>query len=129
MALTALDYITIDGTQIYKPPEFAPQMEDIYSGEYTTCTGKTVGDCIGWKWSDMTLQWDALPQDMVDVLVNMSGEATLVFDSPLGTHTEKIIRSSAVQLRNRNTIRGQTIWRNVSVAIRFINAHPKEASS
>lgn len=123
MALTALDYITIGGAQIYKPPEFAPQMEDIYAGEYTTCTGKTVGDRIGWKWSDMTLQWDALPQDMVDVLVNMTGEVDLAFDSPLGTQTEKIIRSSAVQLRNRNTIRGQTIWRNVSVAIRFINAH------
>lgn len=123
MALTALDYITIGGTRIYKPPAFAPQMEDITAGEYTTCTGKTVGDRIGWKWSDMTLQWDALPQDMVDVLVNMTGEIDMVFDSPLGTHTEKIIRASAVQLRNRNTIRGQTIWRNVSVAIRFINAH------
>lgn len=123
MALTALDYITIDGTQIYKPREFSPQIEDIYAGEYVTCTGKTVGDRIGWKWSDMTLQWDALPQDMVDVLVNMRGETELIFDSPLGTETETIIRDSAVQLRNRNTIRGQTIWRNVSVAIRFINAH------
>lgn len=123
MALTALDYITINGAQLYKPPAFAPQMEDISAGEYTTCTGKTVGDRIGWKWSDMELQWDALPQSMVDILVGMTGEATLVFDSPLGTQTEKIIRSSAVQLRNRNTIRGETLWRNVSVSIRFIDAH------
>ena len=50
MALTALDYITIDGSRIYKPREFAPQIEDLYAGEYTTCTGKIVGDRIGWKW-------------------------------------------------------------------------------
>lgn len=123
MALTALDYITIGGERLYKPPGFAPQIEDIYAGEYMTCTGKTVGDRIGWKWSDMTLEWDALPQSMVDILVGLSGAATLVFDSPLGTQTEQIIRSSAVQLRNRNTIRGETIWRNVSVSIRFIDAH------
>ena len=123
MALTALDFITIDGDQIYRPPTFAPQMEDIYSGEYTTCTGKTVGDRIGWKWADMTLSWDALPQSMVDVLVGMTGAVTMVFDGPQGTQTEEIIRDSAVQLRNRNTIRGETYWLNVSVQIRFINAH------
>ena len=123
MALTALDYITIDGNRIYKPREFAPQIEDLYAGEYTTCTGKIVGDRIGWKWSDMVLQWEALPQDMVDILVGMTGESTMVFDAPQGTQTEKIIRASAVQLRNRNTIRGKTIWRNVSVAVRFIGAH------
>ena len=110
MALTALDFITIDGDQIYRPPTFAPQMEDIYSGEYVTCTGKTVGDRIGWKWSDMTLEWDALPQSMVDILVGLEGEATLEFDAPQGQQTEKFIRSSAVQLRNRNSIRGETIW-------------------
>lgn len=123
MALTGLDYITIDGTQIYKPAAFAPQIEDIYSGEYTTCTGKTVGDRIGWKWADMTLQWDALPQSMVDVLVGMSGAVTMTFDAPQGAQTEEIIRSSSVQLRNRNTIRGEVYWRDVSLEIRFINAH------
>lgn len=123
MALTALDYITIDGDQIYKPPGFAPQIEDLYAGEYVTCTGKIVGDKIGWKWADMSLQWDALPQSMVDILVAMSGEATMVFDAPQGTQTEKIIRTSAVQLRNRNTIRGETYWRDVKVDIKFIGAH------
>lgn len=123
MALTELDYIIINGTQIYKPPNFSPQIEDIYAGEYETCTGKRVGDRVGWRWSNITLTWDALPQEMVDVLVNMSGEGTMVFDAPQGTFTEAVIRSSAVQLRNRNTIRGETWWRNVSVELRFINAH------
>ena len=123
MALTALDFITIGGDQIYKPPGFAPQMEDLYSGEYVTCTGKVVGDRIGWRWADMTLEWQALPQSMVDILTGMNGEETMVFDAPQGTQTEKIIRTSSVQLRNRNTIRGETFWLNVKVDIRFIEAH------
>jgi len=124
MALTAQDYITINGNQILRPPAFAPQIEDIYAGEYTTCTGKTVGDVVGWKYSDATLTWDALPQSSVDVLVAMSGENTLTFVNPSGMiTTETIIRDSVVQLQNRNTIRGEVWWKNVSVAIRFINAH------
>ena len=124
MALTAQDYITINGNQILRPPAFAPQIEDIYAGEYTTCTGKTVGDVVGWKYSDATLTWDALPQSSVDVLVAMSGENTLTFVNPSGMiTTETIIRDSVVQLQNRNTIRGETWLKNVSVQIRFINAH------
>lgn len=124
MALTAQDYITINGNQILRPPAFAPQIEDIYAGEYTTCTGKTVGDVVGWKYSDATLTWDALPQSSVDVLVAMSGENTLTFVNPSGMiTTETVIRDSVVQLQNRNTIRGEVWWKNVSVAIRFINAH------
>jgi len=124
MALTAQDYITINGNQILRPPTFAPQIEDIYAGEYTTCTGKTVGDVVGWKYSDATLTWDALPQSSVDVLVAMSGENTLSFVNPSGMiTTETIIRDSVVQLQNRNTIRGEVWWKNVSVAIRFTNAH------
>lgn len=124
MALTAQDYITINGNQILRPPAWAPQIEDIYAGEYTTCTGKTVGDVVGWKYSDATLTWDALPQSSVDVLVAMSGENSLTFVSPSGTTTtETVIRDSVVQLQNRNTIRGEVWWKNVSVQIRFINAH------
>ena len=124
MALTAQDYITINGNQILRPPAFAPQIEDIYAGEYTTCTGKTVGDVVGWKYSDATLTWDALPQSSVDVLVAMSGENTLTFVNPSGMiTTETVIRDSVVQLQNRNTIRGEVWWKNVSVQIRFINAH------
>lgn len=124
MALTDQNYIAINDNLILRPPTFAPQIEDIYAGEYTTCTGKIVGDVIGWKYSDATLTWDALPQSMVDVLVAMSGENTLEFVSPSGTITsETVIRDSVVQLQNRNTIRGETWWKNVSVQIRFIDAH------
>lgn len=124
MALSDVKFIAIDGEEIYRPPTFAPQMQDLYAGEYTTCTGRIVGDRIGWKYADMTLSWDGLPQSMVDILIGMSGEAELEFEAPDGTiATEPIIRTSVVQLRNRNTIRGEVFWLDVSCEIRFIGAH------
>lgn len=124
MALSDVKMIAIDGDELYRPPAFAPQMEDIYAGEYTTCTGKIVGDKVGWRYSDMTLQWDALPQSMVNYLTGMDGECTLEFEDLSGTVTsEQVIRTSAVMLRNRNTLRGEVWWLDVSVSIRFINAH------
>ena len=124
MALSDIKFIAIDGQELPRPRDFAPQMTDIYAGEYTTCTGKLVGDRIGWKYGDMTLSWDALTQAQVDVLINMAGAAALEFEGPDGyITTEQIIRDSTVQLRNRNTIRGEVLWKNVSVSIRFIDAH------
>lgn len=124
--MSALDYITINGTQINKPPKFTPQKTDIFASEYTTCSGKTIADRIGWKYDDMTLEWDALPQSMVDVLVAMDagGVSTIVFDTMGGlTVQENIIRASTVALRHRQTISGVTYWKNVKVTIRFIDAH------
>lgn len=124
MALTDIRYIAFDGEEVYRPPGFAPKIEDLYAGEYKTCTGKIVGDRIGWKYADMTLSWDGLPQSMVDILIGLSGQVTFEFEAPDGTIvSEPIIRSSVVQLRNRNTIRGEVFWKDVSMDIRFIGAH------
>lgn len=124
MINTDLSYIVINGEQINRPPSFAPEHEDIYKGEYTTCTGKLIADRVGWKFADMTLEWAALPQQMVDILVNMSGICTLEFDDLDGNIIqEQIVRTSAVGLRHRHTQGGVTIWTNVSVSIRFIGSH------
>ena len=121
---TELDFIIINGEQIPRPPKFSPTREDIYKGEYTTCTGKTIADRIGWRYSDMTLEWDALPQQAVDVLVNMSGVNTIVFDDLDGELVEEqVVRASAVALRHRYTHGGVTIWKKVKVNIRFIGSH------
>ena len=42
-----LDYIIINDEQICRPPAFAPEKEDIYKGDYTTCTGKIIADRVG----------------------------------------------------------------------------------
>lgn len=122
--MTGLDYIIIDGTIIPRPPEFSPQREDIYKGDYVTCTGRTIADRVGWKYSDMTLSWDALPQPAVDVLVGMTGVSTLEFDdSDDNIHTESIVRTSVVAMRHKHMQGGVTIWRKVSVNIKFIGSH------
>lgn len=119
-----MDYIAINGARIPRPPEFAPQIEDLYAGEYTTCTGKVIADVVGWKYADMTLEWEALPQWAVDVLCQMSGETSLTFDGLDGlTQTETIIRTSAVGLRHRHTVDGEPWWTGVQVEVRFIHAH------
>lgn len=124
---TELDYIIINGEQIPRPPKFSSTRSDIYKGDYVTCTGKTIADKIGWKYADMSLEWDALPQQMVDVLVNMSGVNTIVFDDLDGELVEEqIVRTSAVALRHRYTQGGVTIWKKVKVDIKFIGSHTED---
>ena len=122
--MSTLDYITINGSQVYRPPQFLPKREDIYKGDYMTCTGKTIADRVGWKYSDMTLKWTALPQSMVNTLISMSGICSLVFDDLDGViHTEEVVRLSAVAVRHRYTQNGVVYWKNVEVQIRFIGSH------
>lgn len=122
--MTTLDFIKINGNSIPRPPQFSPQREDIYAGDYTTCTGKRIADRVGWRYSDMTLSWEALPQSAVDVLVGMSGTCTLEFDDSDGNiHEESVIRTSIVALRHKYLQGGVTIWKNVSVNISFIGSH------
>lgn len=121
---TELDYIYINDEQIVRPPTFSPRKEDIYRGDYVTCTGKQIADRVGWRFAEMELVWPALPQQMVDVLVNMNGINTIVFDDLDGElRQENIVRSSMVALRHRHTQGGVTIWRDVKVSIKFIDSH------
>ena len=125
--MSALDYIKIDGASIWRPPQFMPTREDLYRGDYTTCTGKQIKDRIGWKYADMTLTWDGLPQNMVDVLVGMTGACTLEFDDADGElHEEQVVRDSLVALRHKYVQGGVTIWKSVSVKIVFIGSHTED---
>lgn len=118
--------VRINGDFFPKPVNFAPAREDVYAGEYTTCTGRLLADKIGWKHSDITLEWAALPQTDLRKLAAINGEATFVFDDVEGRWTEKVIRKKAVSMMNRNTINGKVYWKNVSIELEFINAHNDE---
>lgn len=117
--------IKINGTTVFRPNDFSPQREDIYAAEITTCTGKTIADRIGWKYSDMELSWDTLPQSQLEVLLDMSGESTIEFtDADGAMHTENIIRTSAVSTSTRSTdVSGNPVWKDVKVEVKFLNAH------
>jgi hypothetical protein len=117
--------IQINGKEILRPNDFSPQREDIYAAEITTCTGATIADRIGWKYSDMTLEWDTLPQSQLEVLLSMSGESTITFTDADGiSHTEKIVRTSAVSTATRSTSAdGNPVWSDVKVEVRFLDAY------
>ena len=107
-----------------RPLNFGVQREDIYAGQYTTCTGATRADKIGWKYSDMTWSWDGLKQSDVEKLCSLSGECTLTFDDPSGdTIQESFIRSSVVSMRCRNKFENEYWWTGVSCSISFIDSH------
>ena len=122
--MATIDYIYFDtNNALPKPVNFMPEREDVYASEITTCTGKLIADRIGWKFADIKLEWGALTQAQINILVNMSGIHTLTFDDADGTHTENVIRKNAVSLRNRNTINGVTYWRDVSLELVFTDVH------
>ena len=60
--------ITIDNEQIFRPSDFDLKREDVYAGEYTTCTGAVIADRIGWRYSDIELKYDTLPDDQMQTL-------------------------------------------------------------
>ena len=117
--------IAINGTALYRPSDFSPSRESVYAAEYTTCSGKTIADLIGWKYSDMELKWDTLPQNQLDVLLAMSGECALTFNDADGVeHTESVIPTTRVFVATRHTgMDGNPMWTNVSVGVRFVDAH------
>lgn len=124
MAIGVFNTITIDNTQILAPNEFELAREDVYKGEYTTCTGKVIADRIGWKYADMVLKWDYLPSTQLAKLTGLSGAVTLQFTDSDGSHSETIIRKGFTNMPTRLTaLDGTAAWSNVEMEITFLNVH------
>lgn len=117
--------IKINGADVIRPNDFTPERTDLYAAEITTMSGKKIADLIGWKYGDMTLQWDALPEAQLQTLLSMSGTNTLQFlDADGVEHTENIIRVSEIASATRfDGPEGSPLWKNVTIAISFLDAH------
>lgn len=117
--------IRINSTDILAPNDFQPAREDVYTGEITTCTGKLIADRIGWKYADMSLEWDMLPQADLMVLIGVSGMFDFTFTDVDGTTvTESAIPKSRVYTGTRYTDQnGNVVWRDVQFGITFVNTH------
>ncbi len=117
--------IQIGNNTLYRPNGFSPKREYIYAGEITTCTGKTIADLVGWKYADMQLQWDAIPQAQLDVLLAMNGhETTLTFTDATGQQvTENIIPLTHSMTATRSIKNGVPVWSDIQTEVRFTNAH------
>lgn len=119
-------FFNINGNQIYRCNEFTPQRQMIIAEEYTSMSGKTIGDLIGWKYADLTLQWDTLPQAMLLHLIDAQkqGQVTFIFDDVEGQHQEDVIISVNTSKATRFTgIDNLALWSDIEVEVRFVNAH------
>ena len=118
--------ITIDGKEIFRGNDFTLQREWIYAAEIVTCTGKRCADVVGWRYSDMTIEWDALPQDQLQKIVGLSGEAVdMTFSNEKNESvTEKVIPTVTTATVTRYTDdAGNVIWSGIKLNLKFINAH------
>lgn len=118
-AIAVEPYITLK-----RPSDLEITKEDIYSGEYTTCTGEIKADHVGWKYSDITLAFDELTDDEIQVLGGMTGELIFYFDDIDGAHAEPVIKINNRHTPTRLTLPdGSIIWKNAAISVRFINAY------
>lgn len=118
--------ITYRDSMLYikRPSDFAIEREDIYAGEYTTCTGSIKADRIGWKYVDTTINCDELTEEELSFFTGMSGATTFYFEDSDGAHSEQVIRTGFSNTPTRLTLPdGQVIWKNVGISLRFIDAH------
>ena len=117
--------ITIDGKSYYRPNGFTPAREYVYAGEITTCTGKTIADLVGWKYSDIELDWDAIPQAQLENLLALNGtEVTMTFTDVDGTTASESVIPATHSMTATRYLNGSTpIWKDIKTTLRFINVH------
>lgn len=116
--------IYINGSPYFRPNDFEVKREDVYAGEYTSCTGKLIADKIGWKYSDLTLKWDILPDEDLVYLTTLTGIFSIAFRDSDGQHTEQVIRRGFANTPTRVTgPSGTKIWTDVEMEISFLNTH------
>lgn len=117
--------IKFNGMKVYRPNNFTPARENVYSGEYTACTGATYADYLGWKYSDMTMSWDALPYAQRQFLMTLTGQAELTFRDADGVErTEQVIITNLTQSATRlHDALGFDLWQGIELGVRFIGIH------
>lgn len=118
--------ITIDENEIYRGNEFTLSREWIYAGEIVTCTGKVCADVIGWRYQDLSLEWDNLPQDQLQNILALDGtEVDMTFSNELNESvTEKVIPTvTTAQVTRLTDQYGDVAWSGIQLELRFINAH------
>ena len=118
--------VSIDNNVIFRGNNFTLQREYIYAGQYETCTGKRCADVVGWRYSDLTISWDNLPQSQLEDLLDLNGsEVNMTFEAEDGTSvTEKVIPLVISSQASRFTDPyGVVAWTNISLQLQFTEAH------
>lgn len=118
--------ITIGENEIFRGNDFTLSREWIYAAEIVTCTGKLCADVIGWRYSNLSLEWDNLPQDQLQTILALDGtEVDMTFSNELNESvTEKVIPTiSTAQVTRLTDPSGNVAWAGIKLELRFINAH------
>lgn len=124
--LWTFNTISIDNNVIFRGNDFTLQREYIYAGQYETCTGKRCADVVGWRYSDLTINWGNLPQSQLEDLLALDGtEVDMTFEAEDGTTaTEKVIPLLISSQASRLTDPfGNVAWTNISLQLQFTEAH------
>lgn len=116
------DTIKINGEIYPRPVNFGLQKEDILAAEYQTANGSIHADVVGWRYADLTLSWEALPQPQAAFLDSLRGTVELEVDDPAGTKKYKVQRKAFTAIRHRYPQNGEYIWKNVSITFKFLEA-------
>lgn len=118
--------ISIAGNNIYRGNDFTLSREYLHAGAIETCTGKRCADLVGWRYQDLTIQWDTLPDAQLQNILALSGEQVqFTFTNEAGTTvTETVIPTVITATVTRFTDdQGRVMWRGIGLQLQFINAH------
>lgn len=102
------------------PNDFTMKKEKILAGEYTTLTGQVLGDVVGWRYADFTLEWDTLIENDLQKLLSACDDASfsLTFVDPQGTKTISLTALSRATVKTRFIEYGVPKWKNIKIPVR-----------
>lgn len=118
--------ITIEEVEIFRGNNFTLEREWIYAAEIETCTGKRCADVVGWRYKDLTVSWDNLPQDQLQMILDLDGsEVNMTFTNEQNQSvTEAVIPLvTTAQITRLTDPNGNVAWSGIGLQVRFINAH------
>lgn len=118
--------ISIEEVEIFRGNNFSLEREWIYAAEIVTCTGKRCADVVGWRYKDLTIQWDNLPQDQLQTILDLDGsEVNMTFTNEQNQSvTEAVIPLvTTAQITRLTDPNGNVAWSGIGLQVRFINAH------
>ena len=118
--------ISIEEVEIFRGNNFSLEREWIYAAEIETCTGKRCADVVGWRYKDLTISWDNLPQDQLQMILDLDGsEVNMTFTNEQNQSvTEAVIPLvTTAQITRLTDPQGNVAWSGIGLQVRFINAH------
>lgn len=117
-----LDYMNINGYDIPYPNDFSPSKVPNIINEMVTLTGKVVADVNGWRYGDVTLEWDTLlDSDLQNLLAAISDPwFTVTFKDIDGAeHTVNAVLRGRANVKTPIFYNGATVWKDVTVPLSF----------